>query len=111
MGRGVRGRVAYVVAVIGQEKTRDQATRRVTPLRSCHRPIDRKQTETLPAAPLFSSLPSTTRKSTQKYRISVVSVAGSVFNIHVRTDHSPCPKPTANKSPRRTILFLQIILS
>jgi len=28
MGR-VRGRVAYVVAVIGQEKTRDQATRRV----------------------------------------------------------------------------------
>ena len=31
MGR-VRGRVAYVVAVIGQEKTRDQATRRVVPV-------------------------------------------------------------------------------
>ena len=30
MGKGsVREQVAYVVAVIGQEKTRDQATRRV----------------------------------------------------------------------------------
>jgi len=98
MGIGrVRGRVAYVVAVIGQEKTRDRVARRVgfvgvvSPL---NRPKNKRKYSLQLSVPRS---PHTTREIHRKYRIFVAGVLGSVSNKHVRTDHSPCPKLTTIK--------------
>jgi len=112
MGR-VRGRVAYVVAVIGQEKSRDQTTRRVVFVQVVPLPDwpqnRQKYSSRLSCSPL--SLSSARRVKSTECGISALTVFGSVFNIHVRTDHSPCPKLTAIKRRAGQFLFLQIILS
>ena len=110
MGR-VRGRVAYVVAVIGQVQTRDQVARRVdsvevAPPPDCLRTRQKSSLQPFPSPRPALSHP--TRKIVQKCRIFVF---GSVFNRHVRTDHPPCPKLTAIKPRAGQPLFLQIILS